>query len=113
MNKSEIENLLMSIPPFIDAKNRRDKELWTILTDMNCIILSLVKYEVYSEDYIKQLVGDYMFYEMIINRSESPEDFLIISIYLSGMVEVIVDFCIENEVWEAMENIKKFNDLLN
>lgn len=109
--KKYISEQLNYIPDFIDVKVPLHFEIWTLMVDINDIILELISQLVLTK---RKLYGimkrfyDYINYTMSILEEKLKLTF---SIYYTAVLKWILEEALKSEEYETAENLKEF-DLL-
>jgi hypothetical protein len=107
-----IDNIMINIPDFIDTKV--DKKLWNILYSANLKIMDLMCDYVLGEEEFEDIVSDYLIYLDMISYECNLDKMRHTSsiIYLLGVIEVIKGRCLDEELYESLANIKRFEDII-
>lgn len=105
-----IERKMYNIPDMIDPKI--DKQLWELMSSCNSIILELVDNDLLSQQSLIILSNEYKELMKYIEVITEPSKFLLINLYFVIMMEYVVEYCEDNELFEACANVKKFENLV-
>lgn len=103
---------LSHIPDWIDNKSISDKRTWAYMFDLNELLIMLLSNRIHTQEIIDKIL--YKFNRIIdILIKEGDDDFdkeIELGIYYLGAVDFLHNICLDNELFEACENIKKFGD---
>lgn len=109
--KKELIKELSYLPDWIDLTNSLHYEIWHMIGVMNDTLLELVSLRVLSKGVIYGKVKIFYEYVIAIMSVLEEENKLTFSIYYTAVIEMMMDRCLDSELYEAMENIKIFEDL--
>jgi hypothetical protein len=97
------------IPDMIDIKS--DKEIWGCLYNILYVYLDMVQ-EFTLEDYEFELyLDDMIYYHEKLRELSTKEKNLMISMYIHGFYNHILEWCIDSEYYEGAYNLKKLEEL--
>jgi hypothetical protein len=106
-----IEVRMRQLPDLIDPK--KDIYLWELMSTCNNIILDLVSDEFILYNELKVLVYEWSdILQMIKIVVGDAATYFLINIYFSIIMEYATEYCIDNELFEACSNIKKFENMI-
>lgn len=105
-----IERRMYDIPDLIDPKT--DKQLWELMCRCNSIILELVDTDLLPQQVLIILLNEYKALIKYIEVITDPSKFFLINLYFVIIMEYVVEYCEDNELFEACANVKKFETMI-
>lgn len=108
--REEFEYLLSNIPDFIDMTSDLHNDIWEVMSGCNDMFLLLTDSRFLDKKLITKIVKKFnecmdYFSDLDNNLSFS------ISIYYINLLDYFLDRCLEDEEYEAAENIRLFNEI--
>lgn len=104
--RSDISDLMIRIPRFIDAKKPLDYAVWNNMRYVNEILLQLITVKIIKVNTIKDLVEIYEHELDII--SDITDDIEKVINYYNLLLEYILEKSLEQEMYETATNIRNF-----
>jgi hypothetical protein len=104
------DNYLLNIPEFISNEHQ---ELFDIIYTINKIVLldDLCKKDIIPDYIIENIYEDFKTFMIVIQYKWGPKLYLLTCLYIENMISVLLNDLLQNEYYEAMANIQKFNKL--
>jgi len=105
-----IEKRMRKIPDLIDTK--KDKQIWDLMSTCNDILLELVDLEFVTTRELILLSNEYKEILTYLEVITEPAKYFLINLYFVIIMEYMVEYCEDKELFEACSNIKRFEKLL-
>lgn len=110
--KKYITKYISKIPDFIDTKSLISHRIWMLISDSNYLIVKLVSDKVFTKKSITNVVISVNNkIEQIGSLNIKNDIQLEIAEYYVKLFDYIIDLLLEYECFEALENIKRFNEV--
>lgn len=108
--RTSIQKEMSYIPRWINTTSAQHHLIWNYMLDINDLLMILVIDRFLSVKAIGKIMEKfYVMIEEVLSESDKLD--LRIAVYYTAMLEYMTSICLDNELYEAVENIKKFSDL--
>lgn len=109
--KKRISIELHRTPNFIDIHSQCDKDLYELIQEINNCFLVLVVDRILKPSSIQRIsyrIND-LLVEMVSRTKPSKQ--LILAAYFDQVIDYLKQECIDEELWEGMQNLKNFAEI--
>lgn len=104
----DMSYIMRRIPNFIDTKSFRDHAVWNVIYDMNNILLDLIQSKVLSD---RVIFKKYLLFNDKYNDIIDVPYLDRIDKYFNEIIKYMEQLCVNEELYEAAQNIKKFKEI--
>jgi hypothetical protein len=99
------------IPDWIETTSNIDYQIWNVMFKCNLIIMDLITSSIKRQKTINNMVNEFMLNLQYILPSMSEVKQIRLAIYYATLLETAGTKCLDDEQYEACQNIKSFGDV--